>query len=107
MGIDFTDDVLPSGKPVENEFSAVVKDLADNRDKVKSYVIRKTGDDAIAQLAIDKRRMADAGNALNPQVTIRTSSEMTPDNKGLKVYMRAVNKIKRKKGNGTTDDSND
>ena len=96
MAIQFED----AEKPVvqrENEFREVVKYLAKNPNAVKSYTVSGgTFEENFAQAEADKRKMAEAGNELSPQVTVRTRNETLNDGKSIKVYLYATAKIKRK-----------
>jgi hypothetical protein len=97
MGIDFED----ASKPVaqrENEFRGVVAFLAKNLGAVKSYTIaanKRSEEDVQAHADADKRKMAEAGDELEPKVTVRTRNEKLEDG-SFKVYLWATKKIQRK-----------
>jgi hypothetical protein len=91
-------------KPVastKNEFTEIVTELAENREKVVSYpVSAATRKEALDEAASDKRLMATAGNALPIPVTVKTRREWLTDEKSkvqtVKVFMWVADKIKRK-----------
>jgi hypothetical protein len=101
MAINFQDvETMPAANRVENEFRDVIKFLAANRSAVKSYVIDVEGntlEENRAQYEYDTRKMSEAGRELTPPVTVRTRVETLDDRKSLKVYMRATDKISRRR----------